>query len=730
MLSTIPAWMRWLHRGGVVAWVMLAVTLGVSALAYVTVQREIEHAAEQRFLRAVDDTREELAARLRAQEGLLLGARGLFDAVGAQAAETVDASRAELVSRRAFHEFVSGLELERTYPGLKSLGYAAFVAQGARADLEARARREVPSYAITPSGDGPATPILFIEPRTERTSRVLGYDMASDDVRRRAMERARDSGRVAMSGRVRLKGDRESGGSASGFILFAPVYRFGQPHSSVAERQRALAGYVFTPFHADEFARGALAAPSEMELRIYDDASYDRELLHDGAQRPLDPAFIAIRDIDVPGGKWRLAFASRPRAEALVGRMRAWLVLGVGALISGLAFVVVWTGASMRSRAMVLAGSMTEAFRQSVARLRAILDNVVDGVITVDAAGVIDSANPAAEQIFGHGTGELVGLNLSGLVSDIAKTDVSGAIHDARAASVRKEMVGRRADGTTFPMELALSPLRGDGRGKLTGIVRDITEQKRVNRMKSEFVSTVSHELRTPLTSIRGSLGILQGGAVGPMPDKARTMLDIAIRNCDRLIRLINDILNVEKIESGKLELHARLTELRPLIDQAIEANAGFGEQFGVRFVVPTAVPNVAVRVDGDAFAQVMANLLSNAAKFSPPGAAVQIVVSARASRARIDVIDRGPGIPAEFESRIFQKFSQADGSDTKQKGGTGLGLSICKALVERMGGTIGFDTQVGVGTTFRVELPSGPLPSREGDPRPRGMSSVAPPPA
>lgn len=725
MLSTIPPWMRVLHRGGVVAWVMLAATLAVSALAYVTVRDEIERTAERRFIANVDATQDEIVTRLRAYESVLLGARGLFEATGTQLGPGVEG---EIIGRRAFHDYVSALELDRTHPGLLAIGFAEWVAGDARASHEARVRKEIGTYAIRPAGDGPATPAVFVEPMSERNVRLIGLDLAADSVRRQAMDRARDTGLAAITRRVRLLGDGDR--NVTGFVVYAPVYRSGASRATLADRRAALTGYIYMPFRAHEFARAALSAPSEGELRVYDDASYDRELLRDGTPGIVDPAFTAVRDIDVPGGKWRLSFTSRPRAEAVAGRARAWFVLGAGALISALAFIVVWTGASMRSRAMVLAGSMTEAFRQSVARLRAILDNVVDGVITVDASGLIDTANPAAERMFGRGLGELAGVNLSSLVGDASASDLANALSVGRSTSVRREMLARRSDGTTFPVELALSPLKGDGRGKLTGIVRDITEQKRVDRMKSEFVSTVSHELRTPLTSIRGSLGIVHGGATGPTSEKAHAMLTIAIRNCDRLIRLINDILNVEKIESGKLELRVRPLALRSLVEQAIEANAGFGEQFGVRFVVPTTVPDVAVRVDADAFAQVMTNLLSNAAKFSPAGAAVQIVVGVRTGRVRVDVVDHGPGIPADFESRIFQKFSQADCSDTRQKGGTGLGLSICKALVERMGGTIDFDTQVGVGTTFSVELPSAALPAREGESRVRSAGSVAPPPA
>lgn len=235
---------------------------------------------------------------------------------------------------------------------------------------------------------------------------------------------------------------------------------------------------------------------------------------------------------------------------------------------------------------------------------------------------------------------------------------------------------------------------------------QDITKRKEVDRLKNEFISTVSHELRTPLTSIRGSLGLIAGGVAGPIPDRAKSMIDIAYKNSERLVRLINDILDIEKIESGKMVFNFKPIELMPLIDQAIEANRAFGAQYQVSFVITESVPGIRINADADRLTQVMTNLLSNAAKFSPPGSQVEISVRRVGQGVRVAVRDHGSGIPEEFKKRIFQKFAQADSSDSRQKGGTGLGLSIVKAIVEKHDGTVAFDTSEGVGTTFYFEIP------------------------
>jgi signal transduction histidine kinase len=214
----------------------------------------------------------------------------------------------------------------------------------------------------------------------------------------------------------------------------------------------------------------------------------------------------------------------------------------------------------------------------------------------------------------------------------------------------------------------------------------------------------VSHELRTPLTSIRGSLGLLAGGAAGDLPEAARSLLDIAASNCERLVRLINDILDMEKIESGKMAFVPEPVALAPLVEQAVLSNRAYAHGFGVEIRIEEAVPG-RVLADADRLHQVLTNLLSNAARHSPRGAAVEVRVRRAAGRLCVSVADRGAGIPPEFQPRVFEKFAQADTSSTRREKGTGLGLSISRAIIERHGGRIWFETAPGAGTTFSFEL-------------------------
>jgi signal transduction histidine kinase len=246
-----------------------------------------------------------------------------------------------------------------------------------------------------------------------------------------------------------------------------------------------------------------------------------------------------------------------------------------------------------------------------------------------------------------------------------------------------------------------------DVRGLLRAL-RYATERKRLERLKDEFVSTVSHELRTPLTSISGSLGLLMGTAAGILPGSATRLLEIAHDNSQRLVRLVNDILDIEKLESGHVVFDLKPVDVGLLVEQTVEAVTGFAESHGVNISVDVAAAVHKVQADTDRLSQVVTNLLSNAIKFSPRDGHVGVAVEKEkeGDLVRISVRDHGPGIPLAFKSRIFERFAQADATNTRQKGGTGLGLSIVKQIVERLGGEVGFADAPGGGTIFHVELP------------------------
>jgi PAS domain S-box-containing protein len=344
-------------------------------------------------------------------------------------------------------------------------------------------------------------------------------------------------------------------------------------------------------------------------------------------------------------------------------------------------------------------------------KFRLAVESCPSGMVMINADGMILLVNAETEKLFGYPREELIGHSVDMLVPPRFRDQhpqhckAFGEHPRARLMGAGRDLFGLRKDGTEFPVEVGLNPIQTRDGLVVLSVVIDISERKRNERLKDEFVSTVSHELRTPLTSIAASLGLLTGTADDKLPATTRRLINIAHSNSQRLVRLINDILDIEKIESGKVVFNLRRVEVLALIEQTIEANRGLADEYGVKLrLEPSSAQEV--RADPDRLMQVITNLLSNAIKFSPREAEVTVSVEGRDQDVRIGVRDHGPGIPDSFRSQIFQKFAQADASDARQKGGTGLGLSIAKQIVLRLGGEIGFTDAPGGGTMFFVDLP------------------------
>jgi PAS domain S-box-containing protein len=347
--------------------------------------------------------------------------------------------------------------------------------------------------------------------------------------------------------------------------------------------------------------------------------------------------------------------------------------------------------------------------RDQQAFLRSVVDADENLIFVRDAGGRVLLCNQAFAAVLGLQPAQVEGQR----VEDLPGGDLLAPLLEGDTALLRELPELRRAQlavadaqGNERWFQLLKRPMSlSDGQRLVLAVAVDVSARRQVERMKAEFISTVSHELRTPLTAIRGGLSMVAGGMAGEVPEAMRPLLDIAYKNSERLVRLINDILDIEKLESGRLVLHLQAMALRPLVAQAVEQIGGYARDFGVRVrLVPGE--DGKVDVDADRFAQVMANLLSNAIKHSPAGGEVVVEVAARDDHVEVSVADHGAGIPEAFRGRVFERFAQADSSDVRTRGGTGLGLAITRSLVEQLGGSIGFDTETDHGTRFHVRLP------------------------
>jgi PAS domain S-box-containing protein len=357
--------------------------------------------------------------------------------------------------------------------------------------------------------------------------------------------------------------------------------------------------------------------------------------------------------------------------------------------------------------------------RAAAERLSAVLSAATESaIIGVDLDGRVTFFNTGAERILGYAASELIGqradvlLDSQELHARAAQRGIQPGELFAQAADHASahtdEYTYIRKDGSRMTALVTVTRMR-DIDGTLLGFVSvatDVTARRAVEKMRDEFVSVVSHELRTPLTSIRGSLGLLAGGVLGAMPPRGERMLNIAVQNTDRLLRLINDMLDLERMRSGRVEMERSTCDLGQLMRQAVDVMRSMAEQGGVRLEVDPLAS--AVCADADRMLQVLTNLISNAVKFSEPGARVTLAAREQSNEAiRIEVRDQGRGIPAEHLERVFERFQQVDSSDSRAKGGTGLGLAICRMIVEQHGGRIWAESDPGAGTTMIVELPA-----------------------
>ena len=428
--------------------------------------------------------------------------------------------------------------------------------------------------------------------------------------------------------------------------------------------------------------------------------------------RPLNHLAADARELEA-GGPLRQQQSEPYREVAQLGGALRSMVRNVQQKESALRDL----NASLERRVEERTAALRETFnhvRESERRIQTILESSPDPFVAVDFSGCITDWNSRAEALFGWRRTEVVGRPVvEVLVPERFRVASERALRDIVASGrmpppgAAMERIALDRAGREIEVELRVGMVNSGKLQLLCAFMLDISQRKEVDRLKTEFVSTVSHELRTPLTAVYGSLRLLAAGVAGQLPAQGRQLLEMSTRSCERLIRLINDVLDVERIASGRLAMRAEPLELRSLVARAIHDTEPYARQLDVRVRLEDAgAPDLRVVGDDDRIVQVVVNLLSNAAKYSPRGDEVVVTLGARGSHARVSVVDHGPGIPPEFRGRLFERFAQADASDRREKGGTGLGLNICRSIVTAHGGSIGVDSEPGVRTEFWFELP------------------------
>lgn len=449
-------------------------------------------------------------------------------------------------------------------------------------------------------------------------------------------------------------------------------------------------GIVSTVLNLDSIWQSLLEQAKDEEIQVsirqYQDGRWGDVLVGPSHLFGTD---ALVQELTLAGAQWQLAAVPVRSAEYLLWPIR---LVGLAVSLLLLFFIAAVLRANQRS------SEAQEALRESEIYYRTVIYHVADALVVLDPQCRIDKINPAAQRLFGYDNDELYGLACDVLFP-------SGQPLQTKEGASEVQVLNKH--GQLLTVELVQTRLELGARSMTLLLLRDITVRRQHEKMKDDFVSTVSHELRTPLTAISGALGLVAAGALGKLEPKQQEMLDIALQNSQQLNTLINDLLDIEKLVAGQMQLFKKPVTLQSLLLQAMQRHLPLATQHGVQLDALWPMPfNERVLVDANRMQQVLANLLVNAIRFSPTGAAVQLKVDIVGTRIRVSVIDVGPGVPTEFESRLFQKFSQADSSDSRAIGGTGLGLAISKQLIEYMDGFIGYQPNTPQGACFYIELP------------------------
>ncbi len=659
----------------------------------------------------------------------LLGLKGLYDS-----SEKVERSEfnqfADLIIKR--HSAIKALEWVPYVPHTERGRFESFVRNEGYPDFQITERIDQGKMARASNRDG-YFPVCFMEP-FKGNELAFGFDLASNPKRLKALNYSRNTGDLTATESITLVQEK---GNEKGFLAFLPVYKC-KP-GTIADRGKNLAGFVLGVYRINDIFNVMLQRTQGksfgIDMKVVDITESNREkLLYYHASRTGQSAldsFVYEKTIaNIGGRKWQISSAPTKGYIEAHKSVRPFAFLFGGLIFTVLLSVYINNLSGRAEKVRRLVDSKTAELKNSETKIRAIVETIANGIITIDSEGIVATVNPAAENMFGYKAEEVVGKNIKMLMPDPFHSGHDGYLSNYlntgknKIIGIGRELVGRRRDKTVFPIYLAVSEMNMANEKMFVGVIIDITERKKAeeerltaqkraellareaeaaNKSKSEFLARMSHEIRTPMNAILGMAELL---SETELTAEQKKYIDIFSGAGDALLLLINDILDLSKIESGQIEIEKTCFDLNKLLNETVSIMGIKAKEKGIK-INCNVLNDVPVNLEGDPtrLRQIIINLIGNSLKFTDKGR-----VSIKVENNSIDnkrgfllfsVSDTGSGIPKDKQQTIFDSFAQADSSVTRKHGGTGLGLAISQKLVELMGGKIYVESEPGKGSVF-----------------------------
>ena len=705
--------------------------VGIILTLYVTIytKRSVELNLEKDYIEVCKELNVKVFTRLQSQAEVLRAGSAFIEA-------------SDSVSRKEWKKFYEVSKIQKDLPGIQGFGYSMIIFKNElHQHIKTIKNSGFPEYTVKPAGDRPFyTSIIFLEPFEGRNLRAFGYDMYSEPIRRKAMELARDSDIVSLSGKVLLVQETNKDVQA-GTLMYVPVFKKDMAINTVEQRRTAIKGWVYSPHRMNDLMKGILGkwdfkVDGRIHLQIYEDSISNNNLLFDTqSEDTINHTDLSSRELLLPvnfnGTKWLLSF-TQSKGGNIYFYNKILVVFISGIIISVLLFFLILSLLSTNQRAENIAEELTSELNQSKEGFKLLLNSAAEAIYGIDMNGNCTFTNVACIKMLGYQTFEqLQGKNMHDLIHHSYADGSAMNVKDCLIFKAFKEEIGShvidevlwKADGTSFPCEYWSYPLfiHGEIKGAVVTFI-DITERKKTeeklkeavfeakkaNLEKSEFLSRMSHELRTPMNSIIGFSQLLNMGELNP---KQKISVNHILNSSTHLLSLINEVLDISGIEAGKTAFNYEPIKLKSIINEMIEIVMPHAEslELNINFIESSDM-HLYVSSDRLRLKQILLNLLNNAIKYNIENGKVIIKTEKlqpnidNKTYNRISITNSGLGISTKEITKLFNPFERLGNNDSRIEG-TGLGLSIVKKLVEAMGGNIGVESVPGEETTFWFEF-------------------------